>query len=206
MDSLIRIALVDDQTMFRNAANSLINVLGSYEIVLEANEGNDLFAKLEKIDILPDICLLDLQMPIGLSGYSSLPILRKKYPKIAVVVLTTFANEDARTYAMQMGAAHFLGKGTNATILDSVLKDVYESWHKNNYTLPKRNTTKYFPTEQEMAVIKLCADGYNSKKIGERLNISHRTVEKHIENVKEELGLPNMAALISNAFRCGWVS
>lgn len=206
MDSLIRIALVDDHAMFRNAANLLLNKIGGYEVVLEAEEGYDLFAKLEKTEILPDICLLDISTPHGMNGYHSLPILRIKYPTIAVVVLTVFADKDVQSYVLEMGAAHFLSKTANYVILDSVLKDVYESWHKNNYTLPKRNTTKYFPTEQEMAVIKLCADGYNSKKIGERLNISHRTVEKHIENVKEELGLPNMAALISNAFRCGWVS
>lgn len=202
-----RIILADDHSMLRDGIKVLIETKPQFKVVAEAANGQELLDLLKKIPC--DLVILDLNMPI-LNGIEVLDVMHAEYPKIAVMVLTTHKEKLFLKRALQRGAMGYLLKEETYDKLLSAISDIRQgkkaissemtTYIINNYTTDLSSplsTDLLTPREKE--ILSYTANGLTSKEIGERLDISSRTVEAHRANIREKLDIETMSDLVKYA-------
>src|SRR5918996_4999800 len=117
----IRVLLAEDQTMVRGALATLLSLEEDIEIVAEASRGDEVVPA--ALDALPDVALLDIEMPGG-DGLTAAAALREKLPSCRVIILTTFGRTGYLKRAMESGAAGFLLKDAPASELATAIRRV----------------------------------------------------------------------------------
>lgn len=199
----LRLMLVDDQSLFREALRTLLALQPDFEIVAEAENGERALA-LAKAH-RPDVILMDLRMPV-MGGVEATRRVLAAAPATRVVVLTTFEEDEEIFEAMRAGALGYLLKACSADKLcesvraaakgTSVLEpSVAARMMAELNRLSAQNGKRPAQTladplsERELAVLKLLADGCSNKEIGSRLNITEGTVKNHMTNVLGKLGV-----------------
>ncbi|MEO1261081.1 MAG: response regulator transcription factor [Bacteroidota bacterium] len=205
---MIKLAIADDEALFRKGLIMLLNE-EQIEVMLEANDGDHLIEQLKTAESLPNILLLDLNMP-NLNGIETARIISKNYPSIKFIVLSTFFSKAFIINMIEMGAAAYLPKNStpeevNQTILEvhkngfSYNRKVLEVIRENmiHKTRPKLNHP--FGTEltqREREILQLICEEYTTPEIAEKLFISRRTVDGHRNNLLQKLGCKNVAGLV----------
>lgn len=201
--SSIRILLVDDQSLFREALRTLLALQRDFEIVAEAENGERAIALARKY--APDVVLMDLRMPV-MGGVEATRGLLAAVPAARVVVLTTFDEDEEVFTALHAGATGYLLKACSAEKLCdsvraaargmSVLEDSVAT--RMMAGLGRRSASTESPpplvlpvplSEREQAVLRLLATGCSNKEIGSRLRIAEGTVKNHMTNVLGKLGV-----------------
>jgi DNA-binding NarL/FixJ family response regulator len=199
----IRLMLVDDQSLFREALRTLLALQPDFEIAAEAENGERavVLAQTHK----PDVILMDLRMPV-MGGVEATRRVLAGAPTARVVVLTTFEEDEEIFEAMRAGAVGFLLKACSADKLcdsvraaaqgTSVLEpSVAARMMAELNRLTTREARRPAQTlidplsERELDVLKLLAAGCSNKEIGSRLNITEGTVKNHMTNVLGKLGV-----------------
>jgi len=198
----IRIMLVDDQSLFREALRTLLSLQDGFEIVAEAENG-ERAVSLAKVH-RPDVILMDLRMPV-LGGVEATRKILAANPANRVVVLTTFEEDEEIFDAMRAGALGYLLKACSAeklcealraaakgtSVLEpSVAARVMAELNRLTVRGGKRAAQPLADplSERELGVLKLLADGCSNKEIGVQLKITEGTVKNHMTNVLEKLG------------------
>jgi DNA-binding NarL/FixJ family response regulator len=199
----LRILLVDDQSLFREALRTLLSLQPDFEIVAEAENGERALA-LARVH-KPDVALMDLRMPV-MDGVEATRRMAQAAPATRVVVLTTFDEDEEIFEAMRAGALGYLLKACSADKLNesvraaakgtSVLEpSVAAKMMAEINRLSSREGKKISQpladplSERELGVLKLLASGCSNKEIGVRLNITEGTVKNHMTNVLGKLGV-----------------
>src|SRR6218665_1147523 len=121
--SKINIAIADDHTIMRNGLAELIKTLGDYEVIIQAGNGKELLALLSGASTLPELCILDINMP-ELNGYETTAKLKEQFPGIKVMALSMFDNEFSIVRMLRNGATGFLHKGANPDELSDAIQTV----------------------------------------------------------------------------------
>lgn len=209
--SQVRLLLVDDHTLFREALASLLALDPRVVVIGEAGEGThalNLIATLK-----PDVVLLDLSMP-GMHGTEVLRQVRLSYPMVKCLVLTVHLSEPIVRAAIQAGAAGYLLKEATRTELSTAIHSVAKghlyispliadkvlSGYIGMFTPSQREINPWqILSEQEQDVLKQVAEGATNKEIAAALCISVRTVEKHRASLTSKLNLKTTAALTAYA-------
>jgi DNA-binding NarL/FixJ family response regulator len=199
----IRILLVDDQVMFREAIRTLLSLRPEFEIVGEAGDGAE--AVRLAASARPDVVLMDLRMP-GVDGVEATRLIKQQHAAIRVIVLTTF-EEDAEVFAaLRAGAVGYLLKASPAAKLnDAILatarnesileptvaaKLVAEFNRLSSQAPVARPVALREPlSRREEEVLRCLADGLSNKEIGQRLHIAEGTVKNHMSQVLGKLGV-----------------
>ena len=119
----IHVAITDDESLFRKGLVMLIEDEEDIEVVFEAENGQALLDQLQNADRLPDVILLDLQMPV-LNGVETTKRLQKEFPDIKIVILTTHYNKGFIINMIELGAASYLPKNTEPDVMMSTLREV----------------------------------------------------------------------------------
>lgn len=199
----LRLLLVDDQSLFREALRTLLSLQPDFEIVAEAENGEHAVA-LGKAH-RPDVVLMDLRMPV-MGGVEATRRLLAAAPGTRVVVLTTFDEDEEVFEALRAGAAGYLLKACSA---DKLCEAVRAAAKGTSVLEPSvaarlmaevnraaardgRKTAQPLAdplTERELAVLKLLAAGRSNKEIGVELGITEGTVKNHMTNVLGKLGV-----------------
>ena len=217
----IRLMLVDDQSLFREALRTLLALQDDFEIVAEAENGERAVA-LAKAH-RPDVILMDLRMPV-MGGVEATRRVRAAAPAARVVVLTTFEEDEEIFEAMRAGALGYLLKACSADKLcdsvraaaqgTSVLEpSVAARMMAELNRLTTRENGRMSPvsaladplSERELAVLKLLAVGCSNKEIGARLNITEGTVKNHMTNVLGKLGVLDRTQAALKARELGYL-
>ena len=199
----LKIMLVDDQSLFREALRTLLALQADFDIVAEAENGERAIplAKAHK----PDVILMDLRMPV-LGGVEATRRVLAVAPAARVVVLTTFEEDEEIFAAMRAGAVGYLLKACSADKLcesvraaakgTSVLEPSVAArmMAELNRLSAKEGRMVSAPladplSDRELGVLKLLAEGCSNKEIGVRLNITEGTVKNHMTNVLGKLGV-----------------
>jgi DNA-binding NarL/FixJ family response regulator len=200
--SKIRLMLVDDQSLFREALRTLLALQPDFEIVGEAENGARAIALARTLK--PDVILMDLRMPV-LDGVEATRSVLAAQPSVRVVVLTTFEEDEEIFAAMRAGAVGYLLKACSAeklcgsvraaaqgtSVLEpSVAARIMSQLSRMPAEAPKRPVQPLAEplSERELAVLKLLAEGRSNKEIGTRLSIAEGTVKNHMTNVLGKLG------------------
>lgn len=216
MSDAIRLLIADDHLIVRQGLRLILETEDGFELVGEASDG----AEAVKLagELHPDVILMDLRMP-GIDGLTAIEQLSEEQPEIAVVILTTFNEDELMVRGLRAGAKGFLLKDTNRETLfesiraaargETLLKpDVMARLLAQTQTPigTKSRLETIDLTEREMEVLRAAAQGQRSKEIALALGISERTVKAHLASIYQKLGVDSRAAAIAAAAGRGWLS
>jgi DNA-binding NarL/FixJ family response regulator len=206
----IRIALADDQLLFRQGIAALINNEAGLALVMEADNGQDFLTHLTKMELLPDIVLMDMEMP-GMDGMQLNEELHKHYPSIKVIVLSVHDSERLMARMIQAGACGYLFKNCDKEEMISAIRNVFDNGF---YITPAVLKAIQSPaanakgpitniqsiaidiSQREKEVLCLICEEYSNAEIAEKLFISVRTVDGHRNNLLAKTGCHNTAGLV----------
>ena len=197
--SHIKIALIDDHTLFRSGIKALLSRQNDFEVIGEAADG------LSGVKLVaqtrPDIVLLDLDMPV-MNGREALAQILSAHPEQTVVMLTVSEDSDDLTECMRLGARGFLLKNINADfLLDSIRKAVDgdnvlspEMTARLVQSLispaaPPKNNALSSLTPRELEILGYLAAGHSNKVIARRLDLAESTIKVHVQNILRKLEL-----------------
>ena len=201
MENPLLLALTDDHAIMRKGLKELIEKLGNYKVMMEANSGEDLLLQLSTAELLPEICFLDISMP-GIGGVETLKLLQKDYPSIYVIVCTVFSDITLINEVMYIGAQGFLCKNCGYKEMQMTITQVSEKRKKGLKEMMDKPET-YYPNLFEIELLKLLCLDLKVKQIASRLDISIGSVNGHIRDLNKKLKLHNRASLVSFAHRIG---
>ena len=119
----IHIAIADDHLKFRRALAYQLERSG-LRVIMEATNGSELIAQLHALPILPDICVVDVHMPV-MDGMDTASILRREWPDMGILSISMDCDTDTTVKALQSGADAFIEKGTDPAQLVNIIKDIY---------------------------------------------------------------------------------
>jgi DNA-binding NarL/FixJ family response regulator len=198
----VRVLLVDDQSLFREALSTLLAVHEGVEVVGEAGDGDEALRK--AAELTPDVVLMDLRMPV-LDGIGATRRLRIEQPGVRVIALTTFDDDEDVFAALRAGAVGYLLKDVSSARLveavhaaargESVLqpsvaaKVVARFAQLPDAAAEARPQPLVVPlSERELGVLRLLADGRSNREIAAELFLAEGTVKNHVTNVLSKLG------------------
>lgn len=208
-----KVVLADDHEIFREGLKSLVEKDQSLEIVGEAQDGKDLIFQLKNVKC--DVIVTDLSMP-NMDGMEAIKIIRKKYPKIKILILTMLKDHEHFKHAMSYGASGYLLKDDAFDQLSMAIKLIMKGKKYISPSLSALETDRFLRsldetespsvdilTKREKQIIQFVAGGLANKNIATKLNISIRTVEAHRTNLTNKLGIKTTAGLVKFAISKG---
>ncbi|MBI3234725.1 MAG: response regulator transcription factor [Bacteroidetes bacterium] len=183
----IKIILTDDQTIFRQGIATILQG-ENISIIGEASDGRELLNLIEVRNLKPDVILLDLDMPDGMSGNETLKILKEKHPALKVIIFSLFSDESLIKDFKAKGANSYLTKKiTHQELVDTIRRVHY--WIDYN-NIPNNLKSEY--TEREIQMIPLILDGYMNKEIGQLLKLSIKTIEADRAKLYQKAGATSL--------------
>ena len=210
------VALADDHVLLRSGLANLINNLGEYEVLFEANNGKDLLRQLEP-GRLPDIALVDVSMP-EMDGYETSRYLKMNYPGIKVLALSMYDTENTVIRMIQNGAKGYILKDIEPKQLRSVLdalrdRGYYYSEMVTNKMVHAINNAEEGEKHQKLALLtpketeflKLACTELTYKEIADKIFVSPRTVDGYREALFEKLNIRTRVGLVLYAIKNGVV-
>jgi len=211
-----RIVLADDHALIRHGIKKIISQDKSLAIEGEVSDGEDLLKMLDQG--VPDLVILDISMP-KMSGIDLTELLKKRYPALKILMLTMHKNKQFFYRSMSAGADGYLVKSdSDEEILlairkiredrtyispffaDDFTEDVLSAYRKETAS-PFNDLTK-----REKQILSLVVEGYTSKAMANKLNLSPRTVDHHRSNLLKKFNMKNSVDLVNYAVRNGYVS
>lgn len=214
-DSVIKVAIADDHTLFRTGVKTSLSSRKDIQMVAEAENGMQLLNLLRHIK--PDVVLLDIQMPI-MDGLSTLPEIKKLYPDIKVIMLSMHNDHSMITRMMEIGANSYLTKESDSETIYQAIRTCYEDDYffndLTNKALLTGLRTKKTPettspdvqlTEKEITILRLMCEEKSTKEIADEVDLSPRTVEAIRDKLKTKTGAKSMAGLVMYAVKAGIV-
>ena len=213
MDQIIKIALVDDEALFRKGLTFILEREPNFTILHEAINGQELITFLRTTDVLPDIVITDMKMPI-VNGVEATKIMHKEFPSLKIVALTSYDSMSFIANMIDVGAVSYLLKSASPEELIFTLNEVAQKgFYYSEYVRKiikkgvlsqnkiKSVLDKSLLSEREIEVLKLICKQKNAAEIGEYLFISPRTVEGHRTNLLLKTDSRNVAGLVVYAIQ-----
>ncbi len=211
---MIRLALADDQALFRKGMALLLRDMAGAQVVLECANGEELLACLKSDPA--DIVLLDLEMPV-MDGMETMRRLRLEFPAVKVIVLSSHDEEKFITHLMELGANGYMLKTAEPDEIDTAIRSVAENGYYFSDVVNKVvlhglvHKQKVKPTfndidplsERELEVLRGICQERTTTEIAERIFVSPRTVDFHRNNLLLKTGARNAAGLVVYAMTKG---
>jgi len=195
----VRVLLVDDQGLFREALATLLDVRPEVAVVGEAANGDEALRR--AAELRPDVVLMDLRMPV-LDGVAATRRMRVEQPGVRVIALTTFDDEDEVFAALRAGAVGYLLKDvSSATLVEAIVAAAeggsvaakvvarFAAMPADDAGGRPRPQPLVVPlSERELEVLRLLAEGRTNREIAAALYLAEGTVKNHVTNVLGKLG------------------
>jgi NarL family two-component system response regulator YdfI len=210
---MIRVLITDDHLIVREGLRLILETVDGIEIAGEASDGAECLALIP--ECRPDVILMDLQMP-RMDGITAIDHLRREYPEIAIVILTTYNEDDLMIRGLQAGARGYLLKDTSReNLLDTIQAAAKgETLLKPEIlarVLSARSASVPGPvhtvdstlTERELEVLQSAARGERNKEIAYKLGITERTVKAHLASIYQKFNVDSRAAAVAVAAQKG---
>ncbi|MEO0988606.1 MAG: response regulator transcription factor [Cyanobacteria bacterium J06639_14] len=196
---MIRILLADDQLLFREGLKALLALEEDFDIVGEANHGNEAIALAEALQ--PDVILMDVGMPIC-NGVEATREIHRRFPDINILVLTTFDDDEYVLECLEVGALGYLLKSAPAKQVAGAIRNVHQGYSQLGPTIaPKVFSTLKPPSKgskqgtqivfspRELEILRLLGQGHNNRKIAATLHLTEGTVKNNMSRIFSELGV-----------------
>lgn len=200
---MIRIVLAEDQRMVRGALAALLNLEEDLEVVGEADDGISALKMIR--DTLPDICILDIEMP-GMSGLEVAELIEKEQLSSRVVILTTFARSGYLQRALKAGVKGYLLKDSPLEELAYALRLVHSGGRMMSPELAISVWDEENPlSERDQEVLRLACEGLTTGQIAQRLFLSEGTIRNYMSEVLHKVGAKNRIEAGRIAQSKGWI-
>jgi len=211
MSEPISILVADDHLIIRQGLRLILETEAGFELVGEAADGAEAVRLCSELH--PAVVLMDLRMP-GVDGLTAIERLQAEQPQIAVIILTTFNEDDLMLRGMQAGAKGYLLKDTDRETLFNSIRAAARGETLLKPEIMTRLLSKAAEvntpangrtdlTGRELEVLKRVAQGERSKEIAVGLGISERTVKAHLASIYNKFGVDSRAAAIAIAAQKG---
>ena len=205
----IKIALVDDHTLFRTGLKGLLSQREDFTVVADVGSGEEFLAILPTLDV--DVVFMDISMP-GMDGSRTTRLALAERPELKVITLSMYGDQHYYTLMMECGASGFVLK-------DSDISDVYSavdavvggdsffspsllgSLTRSMSRLTVEPSGEDALSEREIEILVEVCRGLSNQEIADKLFISKRTVDKHRANILEKTGCKNTANLVVYAIK-----
>jgi DNA-binding NarL/FixJ family response regulator len=211
----IRVLLADDHKLVRAGIRALLQTVADVEIVAEAADGREALRLIEAHR--PDLALMDIAMP-GLNGLDATAGIGRNFPQTRVVILSMNADEDSVLKALRAGAVGYLVKTADPAELGMAIRavargDRFLSSAVSKHVVAaclnrvdKDQTSLERLTTRQREVLQLIAEGFTTKEIATKLDISAKTAEAYRAELMKALDIHDIASLTRYAIRSGLVS
>jgi DNA-binding NarL/FixJ family response regulator len=219
MNKIIDIAIADDNTSLAAQLKENISFAENINVLFTASNGQDLLDKLTATSKLPEVILMDIEMPV-MNGIEATAIVTKE-TDIKVLILTVFDNDEKVFEAIKAGAAGYLLKDSKAYKIVSAIEDVMMGGGPMSpniaakaLSLLREKTREtatpqpgdYNLSERETQLLEQLVQGLSYQQIADKLFISHGTVRKHIENIYNKLHIHTKVEAVQTVNKHRWFS
>jgi len=207
---MVNVSLVEDDKEIRESLSLIIDgtpgftCLGSYRDCESAIPA--------VIEYTPDVLLMDIGLP-GMSGIDGVKILRKKLPKLDILMLTIQEDDDSVFDSLCAGAAGYLIKNTSPALILDAIKEVHSGGSPMSSNIARKvissfktpDTSKIELTKREIEILNLFAKGNTYQMISKALFVSEETIHTHAKNIYRKLEVKSKAEAIARAFKEGFL-
>jgi DNA-binding NarL/FixJ family response regulator len=204
---MIRILLVDDQKLIRQGMQTLLNLEPDLEVIGEASNGHEAVTAVEQLQ--PDVVLMDIRMP-GMDGVAATRIITERFPYVAIIILTTFDDDEYVFEGLKAGARGYMLKDVGsdeiamavravaaggALIQPSIARKVVAEFGRMASTRSDETVASTVDqsalieplTERELEVLRALANGLSNREIAQQLVITEGTVKNHVSSLLAKL-------------------
>lgn len=198
----IKVMIVDDHLMVRDGLKTFLSLYDDLQVIAEADDGQQAADACRRIQ--PDVILMDMVMP-KMDGPAATAAIRRDYPSIQIIALSTFSEQELVKQAIEAGAIGYLLKDVHADKLAEAIRDA----HRGRSTLDASVAQSFIQsaaqplplgsdlTPREREVLALLVEGKTNREIAEQLIISPATVRLHVSNILGKLGATNRTEAVS---------
>ena len=213
---MIRVCLVDDQTLVRQGIQSLLELVNDIEVVAEASDGEHALRVIR--DVRPDVVLLDVRMP-KMTGLEVLQELQTSHELPPSIILTTFDDQGIVLEGIRRGAKGFLLKDVSleqlvnairvlaaggTLIQPAITERIVKSIEQVPNNFPSLETPDPF-TEREIEVLRLMTGGHSNREIAEALHVAEGTIKNHVSNILSKMGVRDRTRAVLKALEQGYL-
>ena len=211
---MIRVLIVDDQEIVCEGLHVILSASPNIAVLGMAHDGAEAVEKVAALH--PDLVLMDLKMPV-MNGVQATHTIRQQHPATAVLVLTTYDQDEWVVDAIRAGASGYLLKDTGRedivaaiegviagrTPVDPAVAEKLFKYVRSG--VPSQSYVSEVLSEREMSVLRLLATGLTNAAIADRLHLSEGTVRNHVSNILSKLNVTDRAQATAVAWRYGLV-
>jgi DNA-binding NarL/FixJ family response regulator len=204
---MIRVCLVDDQTLVRQGIRSLLALDDGIEVVAEAADGRQAVEVVPQVR--PDVVLMDMRMPV-MSGLEALQMLSRLNQLPPTIILTTFDDDQLVLAGLKAGAKGYLLKDVTLDQLVGAIRTVAEGGSLVQPAVTQRllsglehmrnEFVSLDRTDRETEILRLMASGFSNKEIANSLGVAEGTIKNHVSNILSKLGVRDRTRAVLKAF------
>lgn len=205
----ITIAVADDQQLFLKSLCTLIDTFESFKTVTDAVNGDDLLKKLERLKKLPDILVIDVNMPV-MDGPAAAQLIAKKYPSIKMVALSMKDDDNSVIGMLRAGCCSYLLKDIHPDELEKALLEISEKgfYNADAYNINYRRLIKLANqgvglvlTEKEKLFLRLSCSDLTYRQIATMMGVAERTVDGYRESLFHKLKVQSRVGMVLEGLR-----
>ncbi|MFO7741120.1 MAG: response regulator transcription factor [Anaerolineae bacterium] len=217
-EDTISVLLADDHAVVRQGTRELLEREKGIDVVAEASDGKEAVQK--AIKKRPDVVVMDFAMP-ELNGIEATRQIKAVAPGVAILVLTAYDSDQYIFAFLEAGAAGYLLKDIQVDQLVDAIRAVHAGESVLHPTIARKVINRFAQTdevlytghtpldqltERELEVLRLAAKGMSNREIGRDLTISVRTVQTHLTNIFNKMGVGSRTEAVVHALRKGWIT
>jgi len=212
---MIRLVIIDDHEMVREGLKAILVTEPDFSIVGDAANAEGALELIKRLR--PDIVLLDVRL-LGVSGIEVCRIVTEQYPETAVIILTTFTDEQLIGQCIQAGAKGFILKDVERFDLKRAIRAVARGEaaidtktaatvlaQLRRVPLAKKELLTESLSSQQIVILRLVAQGLSSREIATQLYLSENTVKGYVQEILHRLGVKNRTEAVMVAVKQGWL-
>ncbi|MFY0255943.1 response regulator [Chitinophaga sp. 30R24] len=203
----INIGIADDHQLFLKSLSLLVGGFSGFQIVAEAMNGQEMLNKLAQLQMLPDILLLDVNMPV-MDGAATTAAVTRLYPTVKIVALSMKDNDATIIEMLQAGCCAYLLKDIHPAELEKALCEIHttgiytnDASNVNYRRLLLQSEQKQTLTDREKEFLSLACSDLTYKAIAVKMNVTERTIDGYREILFNKLNVQSRTGMVLEALR-----
>jgi len=212
-NDLVKVAVVDDHTIMREGLIKQLAVDKTIDVIMEATDGSHMLQQLTTMTVIPDIAIVDLNMP-RMDGFALAWELKNKYPQIRVLILSAYCSEYNIARMINNGVRGYLLKNCSPVEFREAIHSIYETGYYYS-DLANEQVFKVFQSvnlktinipDREMEFLKLCCTELTYDQMAKQMGISRRTLDGCRERLFDRLSINSRTGLVLFALQSGIIA
>ena len=201
---MISVMIADDHPLLRSGIAAVLSANPKFSVVAEACDGDVAIEQYQRF--LPDVTLMDLQMP-GLNGIEATAAIRRINPQARIIILTTYSGDIQVSRGLKAGASGYILKSLARTELSNYIVSVHSGKRSLSPQLASTLLNNFqldALSKRETEVLRCVADGNSNQRVGQRLGLSEDTVKAHMKSILQKLDARDRTHAVTIAVRLGY--